>query len=113
MTRVHAELPGLAVGIGPMPSLLRTGPQLAMAAATYLRAWTLGVGDEVGPVVAATAIDGIGATGADHRIIAVAHQGILKVEEAFTDRQGVVGNTRGHVVVIVAIVITDCMMLLK
>jgi probable F420-dependent oxidoreductase len=34
MTRVHAELPDLAVGIGPMPSLLRTGPQLAMAAAT-------------------------------------------------------------------------------
>lgn len=34
MTRVHAELPELQVGIGPMPSLLRTGPQLAMAAAT-------------------------------------------------------------------------------
>jgi probable F420-dependent oxidoreductase len=34
MTRVQSELPGLGIGIGPMPSLLRTGPQLAMAAAT-------------------------------------------------------------------------------
>ena len=36
MTRVHAELPDLQVGIGPMPSLLRTGPQLAMAAGSLI-----------------------------------------------------------------------------
>ena len=54
-------------------------------------------------IVTAAAVDAIGSGGADDGVIAISHQGILKITELLTNQRRKIGDAGGHAVVIVTV----------